>query len=126
MLAYLYGGVAFTPTPNYYVALFTVNPTNAGGGTEVPFTGTGYTRAPVPNNLARWQTSGSSPTQATNIVTVSFPPATIDWGTITGIATMDAPTGGNMYNWSPVTPSKAVYQGDIATFGPGTIVVTQG
>jgi len=52
ILDLVYGGVAYTPPAILYVALFSVAPTDAGGGTEL--SGGGYARVAVPNDLTNF------------------------------------------------------------------------
>lgn len=70
-----------------WLALFTVAPGEAGGGTEV--TGGGYTRMELPSGAAA---AGSKSNSTERL----FPVATADWGAIVGIAVMDAVTVGVM------------------------------
>src|SRR5215470_2170817 len=90
-------GTAYPAVPaNFYVALFTTTPTNAGtGGTEV--SGTGYARQAVPGSTAGWAAaSGTNPTQTSNAAIVNFGTAGSAWGTVVGFAIYDAVTGGNL------------------------------
>ena len=61
IIDWFFRGQAFTPPTNLHFALFTVAPTEAGGGTEV--TGGGYARVSVARTLAAWagtQAAGST------------------------------------------------------------------
>lgn len=88
-----------------YLALFTVAPNDAGsGGTEV--SGGSYARQAVTFDAA----SGGA-TQ--NAATITFPTATASWGTIVGVAVMDASSGGNMILYAPLSASKAIGSGDV-------------
>ena len=71
-----------------YLALFSVAPGEAGGGTEL--TGSGYARQVCDFNAAA---SGSK----TNNGEILFPEVTgSDWATIVALAIMDAVSAGNM------------------------------
>jgi hypothetical protein len=109
---------------NVYVGLFTANPTDTGGGTEVTTSGTAYSRATVActlANLAGTQaaasttastgTGGTTSNNAT--ITVGATP-TANWGTITGIGIFDLATSGNLLFWAPLTVNKTVNSGDPA------------
>src|SRR5256885_15593366 len=77
-----------TPPTNLYVALFTANPTDSGGGTEV--SGNGYARQAVATGGSAW-TETTPGTTLTNASDITFPVNTgSDWGTITGMAIFDA------------------------------------
>lgn len=106
---------------NLYVGLFTANPTDAGGGTEV--TGGSYARVTVASSLTNWAgtqaaastvaSSGTSGTTSNNGA-ITFPAPTANWGTITGFGIFDATSGGNLLLWGALTTSKTVNNGDAA------------
>lgn len=112
---------AGTGPTSLYVALFTANPTDAGGGTEV--TGGSYARVAITSSLANWagtqaaaSTTASTGTSGTtsNNGAITFPAPTANWGVITGFAIFDASTAGNMLIWGALTTSKTVNNGDAA------------
>jgi hypothetical protein len=99
---------AYTQPTNLYVALYTADPTDAGGGTEV--SGGSYARV----NHNAWNTaSGGS---STNDGAIEFPTATANWGTVTAVGLFDASSGGNLLVWGELTTDKAVNNGDTASF----------
>lgn len=107
--------------PALYVALFTANPTDAGGGTEV--SGGSYARATVNCTLANWagtQSAGSTTSSTgtggatSNNSAIAFPAPTGNWGTITGFGIFDKSSGGNLITWAALTASKTVNNGDAA------------
>lgn len=112
---------AATGPANYYVGLYTTNPTDAAGGIEV--TGGAYARVTVASALANWAgtqaaasvvaSSGATGTTSNNGV-ITFPAPTANWGIITGFALFDALTVGNMLIWGALTTSKTVNNGDAA------------
>lgn len=120
---------AGTGPATLYVALFTANPTDAGGGTEV--TGGSYARVAVTSSLANWagtqaaaSTTASTGTSGTtsNNGAITFPAPTANWGVITGVAVFDAVTAGNMLFYSALTVSKTVNNGDAApSFAAGAL-----
>jgi hypothetical protein len=113
----------------FYVGLYTANPTDAAGGTEV--TGNGYARVAVTGSLANWagtqaaaSTVASSGTGGTtsNNAAITFPtPTPAGWGTVTGFAIFDAATGGNMLVWSALTASKVINALDTVSFPAATL-----
>jgi hypothetical protein len=115
----------------YYVALFTANPSDTGGGTEV--SGGSYARVALTLSLANMagtqaaaSTTASSGTSGTtsNNNTITFPSPTANWGTVTGMALMDAATGGNMHVFAALTTSKTVNNGDAApTFAAAALTI---
>ena len=76
----------FNDSATYTVALFTVTPTETTAGTEVSTDSTGYSRQTVSFTAA---TTTSSVTKVSNNATITFGPATSNWGTVTGAAVFD-------------------------------------
>lgn len=109
-------GSATRPT-NWYVALYTAAPNDAGGGTEV--SGNGYSRQSVTFAAA---TSGAGTTSNTGDVV--FTAAGGSWGTITHIGIFDASTAGNLLWHGALTASKTVADGDTLQFSTGNIDLT--
>jgi hypothetical protein len=112
----LTNGAATRPTA-WYVALYTVAPGEAGGGTEV--SGGSYARTAV-----TFTVSGTAPTTASNSAAVEFPTATGSWGTIVAAGIFDASTSGNLLAFADLTTSKTVDSGDVLRFNTGEIDVT--
>lgn len=129
LIDWLFRGQAFTPPATMYVALFTANPTDTGGGTEV--SGGSYARVAVTSALANWagtqsagSTVASSGTNGTtsNNGTVTFPAPTANWGVITGFGIFDAASSGNLLIYGALTISKTVNNGDAApSFAAGAL-----
>lgn len=116
----------------FYIAEFTVAPTQAGGGTEV--SGGSYARVAVPSSLANWSgtqgagtTAASSGTQGatSNNNAITFPAPTANWGTIVAEGFFDAATGGNLWIQGPLSANKTVNSGDAApSYAPGALAYT--
>lgn len=98
----------------WYIALFTSDPGEASGGTEV--SGGGYARQSV-----TFTVSGDT---ATNSAAVEFPEATASYGTVTHIAVMDASTAGNQIAYAALSASKAIDTGDILRIPAGDLDIT--
>jgi len=109
-------GSATRPTA-WYVALYTVAPSDSGGGTEV--SGNGYAREAVTFAAA---TSPGGTTSNTNAV--SFTASGGNWGSITHIGIHDAVSGGNLLWHGAMTASKTVNDGDTLEFSIGNIDLT--
>lgn len=118
--------IATIPALNtLYVALYTVSPSDAGGGTEV--TGGSYARIAYANTLANWagtQSTGSTTAstgtggKTSNNVVITFAAPSADWGTIVGYGIFDALTGGNLLVWDTFGSSRQVLNGDPAASFP--------
>lgn len=119
-------------TGTLYVALYTVIPTDAGGGSEVA--GFGYARVGVSSSLANWagtqspgSTDPSSGTsgQTSNNVAITFPtPTGGGWGNVVGFAVHDSSVGGNMLLYGALTIPKTINEADTVSFPPGSLAVT--
>ena len=121
LLDHVLGGGDYSRPATVYVALYTVAPTDAGGGTEV--SGGSYARVAVTNNATNWPAaSGGAKSNGTEI---AFPTATADWGTVVAFAILDAASGGNFLYWADLTASKTVSNGDTASFAVGELDVTE-
>lgn len=107
--------IAYTSPTTVYCALYTVAPSDAGGGTEV--SGGGYARQAV--------TFGAPSNGVfTNSADVVFPIATANWGTIVAFALFDAATGGNMLIYGNLSSPKTINSGDQFRFPAGQLSVT--
>jgi len=121
ILDFLLGGVSYTPPSTVYIALFTVAPTDAGGGTEV--SGGGYARVAVANNTTNFPAASNG--SKSNGTTITFPIATADWGTVVAVGIFDAATAGNLLFWANLTTSKTIQNGDTAQFAAGSLTFTE-
>lgn len=117
VLDWLLTNASATRPTAWYVALYTVAPGEAGGGTEV--SGGSYARTAV-----TFTVSGTAPTTASNSAAVEFPAATGNWGTIVAAGIFDASTSGNLLAFADLTTSKTVDSGDVLRFNTGEIDVT--
>jgi len=115
LLDHILGTGSFTSPTNVYSSLFTVAPTDAGGGTEV--TGGSYARV-----ITAFDAAASGATA--NTANVNFPSATAGWGTVVAFAIFDAITAGNMLFWGDLTVSKVVNSGTQARFLAGDVDLT--
>ena len=115
------GGVAFT-APATHVALFTVAPSDTGGGTEV--TGGAYGRVAVTNNTTNWPVATGVTAAKSNGTVITFATATASWGTVVAFGIMDATTVGNLLWWGDLTTNKAVGNGDTPSFAVGALAFT--
>ena len=100
-----------------YVALYTVAPTDTGGGTEV--SGGSYAR-----QSATFTVSGTNPTEATNSAAIEYPTATADYGTVVAVGILDASSSGNLLAYANLTTSKTVSTGDVFRFDAGDLDIT--
>ena len=121
LLDHVLGKVVYTAPATVYIALYTVAPGDAGGGTEV--TGGSYARVAVTNNLTNWPAAAAG--AKANGTEITFPTATANWGTVVAFAILDAATGGNFLYWGDLTASKTINNGDTAKFAVGDLDITE-
>ena len=122
-------------------AVFTEQNAGLDAGTaQVEPSGGSYARVSVTASLANWSgTQGAGTTVAStgtsgttsNNGAITFPAPTADWVTgterIWGWAMYDASSGGNCWEWAPLTALQAVTNGQAApSFAAGTLQVTLG
>ena len=121
LLDHALGGGDYTRAGTVWVALYTVAPTDAGGGTEA--TGGSYARVEVVNNATNWPAASGG--AKANGTAVTFPQASASWGTVVAFAILDASTGGNFLYWGDLTANKTIDTGDTCSFAIGDIDITE-
>ena len=110
ILDLMYGNQSWTPGANSVMALYTVAPGEAGGGTEANYAG--YARATVTNNLTTWPSTNPK----LNGVEIAFPTATGDQtGNVVGVGCFES-AGVNMIGYATLTVAKPVLNGDTPKF----------
>ena len=127
LLNHEFGTTTYAKPANQYIALFTVDPTDAGGGTEV--SGGAYARynlAPNSVTAGNWTIATDGSGVASNAVVVTFPTSTAAWGTIVGYATYDAATGGNLKVYCALDSSQVISTNNTFSFPIGGIKITVG
>jgi hypothetical protein len=82
-----------------YMGLFSSNPTDAGGGTEL--SGNNYSRVNVTSSFGSAASGGA----ISNTVAIDFPVASGAWSVVTGFGIFDASTSGNLLWWATASLS---------------------
>lgn len=101
--------------PALYLGLFTATPNDAGGGTEVSTSGTGYARQAADLDPA----AGGA---RVNSSLIQFPTALAAWGTVSHWALFDADTG-DMVWFGAFDQADPVNTGNIFQVQPGALTV---
>jgi hypothetical protein len=122
LIDHVFRSSSYTKPTGLWLALFTVAPSDAGGGTEVSTSGTGYGRVQHGPSDTAWKstngtTSGDSTGtggQTTNATAITFGSPTASWGTIQAFGLFDAETGGNLLVHGSLSTPKVVNNGDNA------------
>ena len=121
------GNQSFPANATVYLALFSVTPTGAGGGTEA--TGSGYVRLAITNNLTNWPAAtGGSPASKSNGTVLTMATATGDWSAAANQVAwglFDASSGGNLLYWGALSVAKPILNGDTPSFAIGAITITE-
>jgi hypothetical protein len=121
VLDHVLGGGDYTRPATVYAALFTVAPSDSGGGTEVA--GGSYARASITNNATNFPAASGG--AKANGAAVTFATATAAWGEVKAYALFDAATSGNMLYWSLLDIAKEVYEDDTVSFPIGALTFTE-
>ena len=125
LLDHVFGGADYARPATLYVALYTVAPTDAGGGTEVGTgTWTNYARVAVTNNATNFPAASAG--AKSNGAAITWPAATATGDVnVVAVGILDANTGGNLLAWAGLTTSpKTVQNGDTPSFAIGDLDIT--
>ena len=125
LLDHIFGISAWTPEANFFLAAFTVAPTDSSAGTEVSTAiWTNYARVSLTRNGTIWTRSGSG---VSNASAISLGTAAIT-GTapvVVAFALMSASTAGSIRYWGDLLASKTINNGDPVQFNAGELDVTE-
>jgi hypothetical protein len=113
-LEWLFTATSVTRPTAWYLALYTVAPTDTGGGTEC--SGTSYARQSFSLSV-----TGDT---ASNSANIDFPTAGGSWGTIVAVGVFTAVTGGTLIAYGTLTTSKAIDTGDVFRVPTGDLDIT--
>ena len=113
LLDHFLGTTAYTMPTTVYVGLYTVAPTDAGGGTQV--TGGSYAR-----QTAAFSAAASGATSNTANIDFAGMPA----ATTVAIGIFDAITAGNLLLWGTLTANKTTDAGDTLRIATGDLDIS--
>jgi hypothetical protein len=113
LLDHFLGTTAYTMPTTVYVGLYTVVPTDAGGGTQV--TGGSYAR-----QTATFSAAASGTTSNTANIDFAGMPA----ATTVAIGVFDALTSGNLLLWGTLTANKTTDAGDTLRIATGDLDIS--
>lgn len=122
---HFFRGATFSKPSTIAIALLTNVPReNDTGATiaELPNTN-GYTRVNHASGDAYWR--HFIPGSGDNLVEIAFPPATADWGMVSGVAVLDSAThgAGNLLMQGALPSPRDIKSGDVYRFAVGTFDV---
>jgi len=122
LLDHVLGATVYTAPATVYLALYSVTPGDAGGGTEL--SGNGYARVAVTNNATNWPAAAAG--AKSNGAAVVFPTATpSNWTAAVAFGILDNSSGGNLLYWGPLTESVTILANETPQFNIGDIIVTE-
>jgi hypothetical protein len=113
LIDHFLGTTSYTMPADVYVALFTVAPSDAGGGTEV--TGGSYAR-----QIATFTAASSGATSNDDNIDFTGMPAV----TTVAIGIFDALTSGNMLLYGTLTTNKTTDAGDTLRIATGDLDIS--
>lgn len=113
LIDHFLGTTAFTIPAAVYIALYTVAPGDAGGGTEV--TGGSYAR----QTAAFTASSAGATSNSANVDFVAMPAATV-----VAIGVHDASTAGNLLLHGTLTTNKTTDAGDTLRIATGDLDIS--
>jgi len=117
ILDHTLGMTAWVMPTQLYAALYTVVPTDDGGGTQVPIA-TGYSR-----QAAEFDAAVAGATANSN--TITFTANGGDWGEIVAVGYFDESTGGNLILWDDLgADSREIKNRDSYQISIGATTVT--
>lgn len=129
VLDHVLGGGDYTRPASVYVSLYSVAPTDAGGGTELTSgTAPGYARVTVTNNATNWPAASGG--VKSNGTAIDFPANSnivggAAWPTVVAFGIHDASTAGNLLFWATLTTNRTIEGQEQASFPIGALVVTE-
>ena len=119
----IFGNAAYSVPATLYIGLWTSALSDSStGSTAGEVSGGAYARVSMTNNSTNWPAASSG--AKANGTAITFPQATGSWGTVTYFCILDASTAGNILGWGALTVSKAIANGDTASFAIGDLDVT--
>lgn len=113
LIDHFLGTTTYTMPSSVYVALYTVAPSDSGGGTQV--TGGSYAR-----QVATFSASSGGATSNTGNIDFAGMPAC----TVVAIGIFDNLTAGNLLLWGTLTSNKTVDAGDTLRIATGDLDIS--
>jgi hypothetical protein len=102
----MFGNTVLSQPTTYYLGLSQTTPAQDGSNVTEP-SGSNYSRVSISNSdHTNWGTSTVS--TLSNLTSFTFPASTGSWGTVTFVVLYDAPTGGNLWFFDVLTPSRSI------------------
>lgn len=117
LLDHIFKNTLYDTTANIYVALSKANPTDDASGLDEPVGGA-YAR--VEHNTYDVSSGGATE----NDGAITFPQATVAWGTVTHFAMFDASSSGNMLLYGALDSSRNIDINDTPSFVDGALDIT--
>lgn len=120
--AHIFRTASFTKPAALWISLHTADPTDAASGAEV--VAASYARVQRDPLDANWTAASAVDGITTNAAIVTFATPLTDWGTVTHFGIWDAVSAGNMITYGALGASRIISTGVVASFAPGTLIIT--
>lgn len=122
LLDHSLGIASYTMPTTVYLSLHTSDPGETGSlSGEITTSGSAYARISLATKM---NATDSSTGVSENNTTITFGPATTDWGTVTHVAISDASTAGNMLMKGPLSTAQTATIGQSIQFTSGQLSAT--
>ena len=124
ILNHILGAETYTPASICYVALSSALYSDSATGASFSEITTGSAaRVAATNNTTTWPHTSSN--TKTNGTTLTFPTASGAWPEALSFYILDASSSGNILYGGDLTTPRTLLTGDTASFGPGSLVITE-
>lgn len=117
ILDHIFKTAEYTPATHLYVSLSTANPTDDNSGNAEPTVGA-YARVMKDT----WAAATGGATSNTGAIT--FPQATLGWGSVSHFGIYDAATGGNLMFYAALDSVRNIGVNDTPSFGDAALNLT--
>jgi hypothetical protein len=120
-LDHIFKNTAYDTTTSLYVALTENDPTDDGSGENEPTIGVGaYARV----NHTVWTAASGATAASENTGAITFPQASVGWGTVAYFMILDESSGGNMLVYGALDNSRNIGLNDTPSFASGALDIT--
>ena len=124
ILDHVLGNATYTQPSIIYLGLFTNTSGNASSNLEAGVLTDEVSGGDYAREVITFAEAVSPDGSADSDATVTFPAASANWGEVTHVAVMDAPSAGNVLFYGTVTTPKTIESGDTFQVSAGNLTIT--
>jgi hypothetical protein len=120
---HIFGNAAYSPPATMYIRLFTIAPSDTGGGTEANYDGYVQYGVAYANNATNWPAATGVAATKKQAVAITYATNTgTSTDTIVAMGIYDGNTiSSNLLQWADLASSKAIGPSDIPKFNANAI-----